>query len=41
MNTLYSAALNGKNAMPPRGGNNALTDAQVKAAVDYLTSLAR
>lgn len=41
MNALYTSALNGKNAMPPRGGNNALSDAEVKAAVDYLTGLAK
>ena len=41
MDALYTSALNGKNAMPARGGNNALTDAEVKAAVDYLTGLAR
>jgi cytochrome c5 len=38
MNTLYNAALNGLNAMPPKGGNPALSDAQVKAAVDYMTA---
>jgi cytochrome c5 len=27
--------------MPARGGNNALSDAEVKAAVDYLTGLAK
>ena len=41
MAALYKSALHGKNAMPPRGGNAALTDDQVKAAVDYLTGLAR
>ena len=41
MAALYKSALQGKNAMPPRGGNAALTDDQVKAAVDYLTGLAR
>jgi cytochrome c5 len=39
--SLYTAALTGRNSagdrlMPPRGGNPRLTDAEVKAAVDYL-----
>jgi cytochrome c5 len=33
---LYASALKGKGAMPPKGGNTALADADVKAAVDYL-----
>ena len=41
MPALYHAAINGLNAMPARGGNPAYTDAQMKAAVDYLTSLAK
>jgi cytochrome c5 len=41
MDALYTSALKGKNAMPARGGNGALTDAEVKAAVDYLTGLAK
>jgi cytochrome c5 len=41
MNALYTSALKGKNAMPPKGGNNALSDAEVKAAVDYLAGLAK
>jgi cytochrome c5 len=41
MEALYTSALKGKNAMPARGGNGALTDAEVKAAVDYLTGLAK
>lgn len=41
MDALYSSALKGKNAMPPRGGNMSLADADVKAAVDYLTGLAK
>ncbi|MDQ2915903.1 MAG: c-type cytochrome [Pseudomonadota bacterium] len=39
--TLHKAAINGLNAMPPRGGNASLTDAQVKAAVDYMVSAAK
>ena len=38
---LHKAALNGLNAMPPRGGNASLSDAQVKAAVDYMVSAAK
>jgi len=38
---LYASALKGKGAMPAKGGNNALADADVKAAVDYLMSLAK
>jgi cytochrome c5 len=39
--TLYGAALKGKGAMPPKGGNMALADADVKAAVDYLMGLSK
>lgn len=38
---LYKAALNGKNAMPPKGGAADLTDAELKAAVDHLLGLAK
>lgn len=41
MDALYASALKGKNAMPPKGGNTALSDAEVKAAVDYLTGLVK
>ena len=41
MDTLYNAALHGLRAMPPKGGNPALTDAQVKAAVDYMVAAAK
>ena len=40
MDTLYASALNGKNAMPARGGNPSLADADVRAAVDYLAAQA-
>jgi cytochrome c5 len=33
---LVQNALNGLNAMPPRGGNPALTDAQIQAAVEFM-----
>jgi cytochrome c5 len=36
MDALYAASLKGKNAMPPKGGNLALADADVKAAVDFM-----
>ena len=33
---LVQNALNGLNAMPPRGGNPALTDEQIQAAVEFM-----
>ena len=39
MSTLYASSIKGKNAMPPKGGNLALTDADVNAAVDYMVGL--
>ena len=39
--TLYTHALNGIRAMPPKGGNPSLSDAEVKAAVDYLVAQAK
>ncbi len=36
--TLYTSALKGLNAMPAKGGNMSLSDADVKAAVDYMLS---
>jgi cytochrome c5 len=41
MDALYASSLKGKNAMPPKGGNLSLADADVKAAVDYLVSLVK
>lgn len=38
---LYNHAINGFNAMPPKGGRPELTDKQVKAAVDYQLSEAQ
>ena len=36
---LYESVLNGKNAMPPRGGKDRLSDEDAKAAVDYMVGL--
>ncbi|MEP7183852.1 MAG: c-type cytochrome, partial [Betaproteobacteria bacterium] len=36
IDALYASALKGKAGMPPKGGNTALPDADVKAAVDYM-----
>ena len=38
MDALYTTAIKGKGAMPPKGGNTALADADVKAAVDYMAA---
>lgn len=35
---LYTASIKGKGAMPAKGGQTALSDADVKAAVDYMIS---
>jgi len=39
--TLYNSALKGKNAMPVKGGNPGLADADVRAVVDYMVSQSR
>ena len=41
MPTLYQTALAGKGAMPPKGGNLSLSDADVKAAVDYMVNASK
>ena len=38
---LYTSALKGKGAMPPKGGNPSIADDAVKAAVDYLVAAAK
>ncbi|MGV2288363.1 c-type cytochrome [Trinickia sp. YCB016] len=40
MDVIYNYALHGKGNMPPKGGSNA-SDADVKAAVDYMISAAK
>lgn len=39
--SLHHSALNGKNAMPPKGGMTTLPDADVIAAVDYMVKAAK
>ena len=39
--TLHNSALKGKGAMPAKGGNPSLPDADVKAAVDYMLAQGR
>lgn len=41
MDALYAAAIGGKGAMPAKGGNPALADADVRAAVDYIAAQSR
>jgi cytochrome c5 len=38
---LHEAAIKGKGAMPAKGGNTSLSDAEVTAAVDYLVGLVK
>lgn len=38
---LYNSALQGKGAMPAKGGQTSLSDADVRAAVDYMISKAK
>jgi cytochrome c5 len=38
---LVKSAIAGKGAMPPKGGNASLSDAEVKAAVEHLIGLAK
>lgn len=35
---LVKSAAKGKNAMPPRGGDSSLSDADLKAAITYMTT---
>ncbi len=41
METVYKIALEGKGAMPPKGGRADLSDEAVKDAVDYMVSKAK
>lgn len=41
MDAMYATALNGKGAMPAKGGNPSLSEPDVKSAVDYLAAQSR
>jgi len=41
MDALYASSINGKGAMPAKGGNPALSDAEVKASVDWMVAQAK
>ena len=41
MDALYASAIKGKGVMPPKGGNTTLSDADVKAAVDFMVAAAK
>jgi cytochrome c5 len=41
MDTLLQSALKGKGAMPPKGGNASLSDADLRAAMEFMVSQAK
>ena len=41
LDALHTSSLRGKNAMPPKGGNMALPDADVIAAADYMVAASK
>jgi cytochrome c5 len=40
MDVLHASAINGKGAMPPKGGRVDLSDADIQAAVVYMVKAA-
>jgi cytochrome c5 len=38
MDSVVASAINGLNVMPPRGGNPALTDEEIRAAVEFMVN---
>jgi cytochrome c5 len=41
IDALLQSALKGKGGMPPKGGNAALSDADVRAAIEFMVSQSR
>ena len=41
LEVLYQSAIKGKGLMPPKGGNPALSDEEIKAAVDFMVESSR
>jgi cytochrome c5 len=41
MDSLLQSVVKGKGAMPPRGGNPSLSDAEVRAAVEFMVGQAK
>lgn len=41
LDSLVNSAINGKGAMPPKGGNTSLSDEEIKATVEYIISLVK
>ncbi|HXZ93545.1 MAG TPA: c-type cytochrome, partial [Burkholderiales bacterium] len=38
MDAMVNFALHGKGAMPPKGGNPSLSDADIRATIEYMVS---
>jgi len=41
IDSLMQSVIKGKGAMPPKAGNPALTDAEIRAAVEFMVSQAK
>ena len=41
LDTLVNHAINGKGAMPPKAGSPSLTDAEIRAAIDYMVGASK
>ena len=41
LDALAASVIKGKGAMPPKGGNASIPDADIRAAVEYMTAAAK